>query len=146
MCRFHLSAKPVRGETLPVTFPRLASAAANPVSSSKWLALGSLKTSSLGPDALFQLSLTVCSSNSIVPLQKKNSFLFSLPPYSSLWGVCLKPPLTLYSQETWIPWLRECVGEIIPNPCTLNRTFKRPKHLGGVSCSVHLPYPSAYLQ
>ena len=33
------------------------------------------------------------------------------------------PSLFLQSQETQIPGLRECVGVIIPNPCTLNRTF-----------------------
>ena len=35
----------------------------------------------------------------------------------------LPPSLFLKSQETRIPGLRECVGVIIPNPCTLNRTF-----------------------
>ena len=57
---------------------------------------------------------------------------------STDWYSCPSPPLHssppplpspppflffLQSQETRIPGLRECVGAIIPNPCTLNRTF-----------------------
>jgi hypothetical protein len=48
-----------------------------------------------------------------------------LPLTQFFWGVCSKAPLSLYSQKARIPGLRECVGVIIPNPCTLNGTFHR---------------------
>ena len=52
-----------------------------------------------------------------------NPFLPFSPSTQLPLGFCSKTPLTLYSQETRIPGLRECVGVIIPIPCTLNRTF-----------------------
>ena len=57
--------------------------------------------------------------------EKKKSFLLSLSPlHTVVSGVLFKNPShSIYSQETQIPGLRECVGVIIPSPCTLNRTF-----------------------
>ena len=45
MCRCYLSVKPVRGKISPVMFPRLVLAGASLVSSSRWRAPGSLRTS-----------------------------------------------------------------------------------------------------
>ena len=57
---------------------------------------------------------------------EKKTILPSPPFLTVVSGVSdQKSPIPLYSQETRIPGLRECVGAIIPSPGTLNRTFLR---------------------
>ena len=63
------------------------------------------------------------SNNILFHLRKKFIPPFP-PPHTVLSGVFVQnSPLTLYSQKTRVPGWRECVGVIIPSPCTLNRTF-----------------------
>ena len=59
-----------------------------------------LVPSYLGPDALFQSSLTVCSSNSIVPLQKKK-FIPPFPPSIQFSLGCLlkTPSYSIFSRD-----------------------------------------------
>ena len=77
----------------------------------------------------FRSILTICSSRIVVSLERKVFIPPSLPPppfsYSCPGVSVQKSPLSLYSQKARIPGLRECVGVIIPNPCTLNGTFHR---------------------
>ena len=69
--------------------------------------------------------------------RKKIILLFFPTSIQFSLGICSKTPLPLYSQETRIPGLRECVGVIIPNPCTLNRTFYRDLHTLAVLVVVY---------
>ena len=55
--------------------------------------------------------------------RETNSFFLSPPPLSCSCSGGVS--LSLYSQKAQIPGLRECMGVIIPNPCTLNGTFHR---------------------
>ena len=88
----------------------------------------------------FQSILTICSSRIVASLERNKSILPSLPPpsHTVVLGYLLKNPLFfLYSQKARIPGLRECVGVIIPNPCTLNKTFCRELNTLPV---VHVAY------
>ena len=69
---------------------------------------------------------SVSSDNQLFQQYRPTRGKKNIPPFPpsiqfSL-GYLLKNP-SLYSQKTRIPGWRECVGVIIPSPCTLNRTF-----------------------
>ena len=53
-------------------------------------------------------------------VREKNSFFLSPPSSQFPLGNLIKNPSIPYSQKTWIPGLRECVGVIIPSPGTIN--------------------------